>query len=148
MWPGCWLNPDHTIRIVVKTAPLPSRPRCQSVHDNWPRTHRPQTKSLPTNPNSNVGGQFVRDQLTWFILIVWFSFKISRWSETFTRVAVICLKIMHWNEQLQAHRLKLSLRLWLKLKLGLKWRLGLSFSDLFLLQILLWNYFEPNRANA
>ena len=27
-WPGCWLNPDHSIRVVIKTTPLPIRPRC------------------------------------------------------------------------------------------------------------------------
>ena len=28
MWPGCGLNPDHSIRVVVKTTPLPIQPRC------------------------------------------------------------------------------------------------------------------------
>ena len=28
-WPGCGLNPDHSIRVVVKTTPLPIGPRCR-----------------------------------------------------------------------------------------------------------------------
>ena len=30
-WLGCWLNPDHSIRVVIKTMPLPIRPRCWLV---------------------------------------------------------------------------------------------------------------------
>ena len=28
-WPGCGLSPDHSIRVVVKTTPLPIQPRCR-----------------------------------------------------------------------------------------------------------------------
>ena len=30
-WLGCRLNPDHSIRVVVKTTPLPIRPRCRLI---------------------------------------------------------------------------------------------------------------------
>ena len=31
MWPGCWLNQDHAIRVVVKTTPLSSQPCCHAA---------------------------------------------------------------------------------------------------------------------
>ena len=31
-WPGCGLNPNHSIRVVVRTTPLPIQPRCRLTH--------------------------------------------------------------------------------------------------------------------